>query len=49
MEKLMTRGSQDAYTGYGAKWTALRKAPNKWAASCLAANDKAYFLSLIHI
>ena len=34
MEKLMTRGSQDAYTGYGAKWTALRKAPNKWAASC---------------
>lgn len=43
MEKLMTRGSQDAYTGYGAKWTALRKAPNKWAASCLAANDKAYF------
>lgn len=39
----MTRGSQDAYTGYGAEWTRLRKAPNKWAASCLAAGEKAYF------
>lgn len=43
MEKMMTRGSQDAYTGYGTKWTSLRKAPNKWAASCLEAKDKAYF------
>lgn len=43
MEKLMTRGSQDAYTGYGAKWSSLRNAPNKWAASCLEADDKAYF------
>ncbi|HZH71148.1 MAG TPA: hypothetical protein VFD91_01545 [Mariniphaga sp.] len=43
MDPLVTRGSQDAYTGYGAEWTKLRKAPNAWAASCLAANDKAYF------
>lgn len=38
-----TRGSQDAYTGYGADWSKLRKAPNRWAASNLAAHDKAYF------
>lgn len=43
MKKMMTRGNQDAYTGYGAKWTALRKAPYQWAASCLGANDKAFF------
>lgn len=43
MEKLMTRGSQDAYTGYGAQWSYLRKAPHSWAASCLAADDKCYF------
>lgn len=43
MERLMTRGSQDAYSGYGADWSYLRKAPHSWAASCLAANDKCYF------
>lgn len=43
MAELNTRGSQDAYTGYGAEWLKLRNAPNKWATSCLAANDKAYF------
>ena len=43
MAKLVTRGSQDAYTGYGHAWTSLRKAPNDWAASCLASGDKAYF------
>ena len=43
MTALNTRGSQDAYTGYGADWSRLRNAPNDWAASCLAANDKAYF------
>lgn len=43
MEKMMTRGSQDAYSGYGAKWSSIRKAPHSWAASCLKANDKAYF------
>lgn len=40
---LMTRGSQDAYSGYGAEWTRIRKLPNAWAASVLSANDKAYF------
>lgn len=40
---MVARGSQDAYTGYGADWSELRNAPNKWAASCLAAKDKAYF------
>src|SRR5690606_6939720 len=39
----MTRGSQDAYSGYGASWTQIRKMPNEWAASVLAANDLAYF------
>ncbi len=43
MAELTTRGSQDAYTGYGAEWTKLRKAPEGWAASCLEANEKAYF------
>jgi hypothetical protein len=43
MADLVTRGSQDAYSGYGATWTDIRKAPNAWAASCLAAKDKAYF------
>jgi hypothetical protein len=38
-----TRGSQDAYAGYGHDWAAIREAPNDWAASCLAAHDKAYF------
>lgn len=42
MEKLMTRGNQDAYTGYGATWSELRKAPYRWAASCINANDKAF-------
>ena len=43
MAPLMTRGSQDAYTGYGASWSNLRHMPNDWAASCLNAGDKAYF------
>lgn len=43
MEKMMTRGNQDAYTGYGSKWSDLRKAPYEWAASCIGANDKAFF------
>lgn len=40
---LMTRGSQDAYAGYGADWSRIRTLPNKWAESVLTANDKAYF------
>jgi hypothetical protein len=43
MAELNTRGSQDAYAGYGHEWSSIRKAPNNWAASCLAAKDKAYF------
>ncbi len=45
MEGLVTRGNQDAYTGYGLDWSKIRKAPNtwEWVASCLAANEKAYF------
>ncbi len=43
MADLVTRGSQDAYTGYGAEWSKLRTAPVGFAASCLEANDKAYF------
>src|SRR5690606_29913899 len=33
----MTRGSQDAYAGYGAEWSAIRTMPNEWAASVLEA------------
>ena len=40
---LMTRGSQDAYSGYGAEWSKIRTLPNKWAESVLSANDMAYF------
>lgn len=43
MHKMMTRGSQDAYTGYGAKWTELRNFPYPWAKSCLDAKDLCYF------
>ena len=43
MAPLMTRGSQDAYSGYGASWTNMRNMPYGWAGSCLAAEDKAYF------
>ncbi len=38
-----TRGSQDAYTGYGADWSKLQNAPDEWASSNLDANNKAYF------
>ena len=43
MHKMLTRGSQDAYTGYGAKWSKLRKHPSPWAKSCLEAKDLCYF------
>lgn len=43
MAEMVTRGSQDAYAGYGHEWSSIRKAPNNWAASCLAAKGKAYF------
>ena len=43
MHKMMTRGSQDAYTGYGEKWSTLRNFPYPWAKSCLEAKDLCYF------
>lgn len=43
MSVAVTRGSQDAYTGYGADWSKIRNAPNSWAASCLESKEKAYF------
>ena len=43
MHKMMTRGSQDAYTGYGEKWSTLRKGLYPWAKSCLDAKDLCYF------
>lgn len=43
MHKMMTRGSQDAYTGYGAKWSKLRNHPSDWAKECLEAKDLCYF------
>jgi hypothetical protein len=41
--RLVTRGAQDAYSGYGHDWTEIRTAPYEFAASCLNAKDKAYF------
>lgn len=43
MHRKMTRGSQDAYTGYGAKWSKLRTHPSEWAKDCLEAKDLCYF------
>lgn len=43
MAKMVTRGNQDTYTGYGRPWHDLRKIPYGWVASCLEAKDKAYF------
>ena len=43
MHMMMTRGSQDAYTGYGEKWSTLRKYPYDWAKSCLDAKGLCYF------
>jgi len=39
----MTRGSQDAYTGYGEKWSTLRNGLYPWAKVCLEAKDLCYF------
>ena len=43
LKKMLTRGNQDAYTGYGATWTALRNAPYPRAAYVLEAKDQCYF------
>ena len=39
----VTRGNQDAYTGYGKKWSELRNAPYESAAECLKDSARAYF------
>lgn len=43
LHRKMTRGSQDAYTGYGHDWSELRNHPYPWAKSCLEAHDLCYF------
>lgn len=40
---MITRGNQDSITGYGAKWTALRRWPNKATRTLIESNDRAYF------
>ena len=41
--KMLTRGSQDAYSGYGRTWTSIRQMPSPWAKSCLEAEELCYF------
>ena len=43
VHRKLTRGSQDAYTGYGRNWSVLREMPSPWAKSCLDAHDLCYF------
>jgi len=43
MHPMMTRGSQDAYSGYGATWSNIRNMPTPWARECLQAKDLCYF------
>ena len=43
MHRKMTRGSQDAYTGYGHDWSDLRNYPYPFAKECLEARDLCYF------
>ena len=43
MHRKLTRGSQDAYTGYGNDWSLLRNYPYPWAKKCLEARDLCYF------
>ena len=43
LHRKLTRGSQDAYTGYGHDWSELRNHPYPWAKSCLEARDLCYF------
>ncbi|MDD2599871.1 MAG: glycosyl hydrolase family 2 [Kiritimatiellae bacterium] len=40
---LVTRGTQDAITGYGAEWSKLRSWPSGFAADCLKNNTRAWF------
>ena len=41
--RMMTRGSQDCYTGYANDWSKLRNYPTPFAKSCLEAKDLCYF------
>lgn len=43
MHPMMTRGNQDAYTGYGVDWSELRAHPYPFAKSCLEAGGLCYF------
>ena len=43
MHRMMTRGSQDAYSGYDHNWSRVRRIPNDWARQCLEARDLCYF------
>ena len=40
---LVTRGTQDAVTGYGAEWSVLRRWPQGLAADCLKNHIRAWF------
>lgn len=40
---LVTRGTQDAVTGYGAEWTRLREWPTGFTADCLKNRARAFF------
>lgn len=41
--KMVTRGSQDSYSGYDNDWSHLRNIPSPWAKECLDAKDVCYF------
>ena len=43
MHRMMTRGSQDCYTGYDTDWSMVRNHPRDFAKSCLDAKDLCYF------
>ena len=43
MHRMMTRGSQDCYTGYETDWSMVRNHPRDFAKSCLEAKDLCYF------
>ena len=40
---MVTRGNQDAATGYGAEWSQLRKWPGAYRQDFLDSNERAYF------
>ncbi|MBQ7180091.1 MAG: glycosyl hydrolase family 2 [Bacteroidaceae bacterium] len=43
MHPMMTRGNQDAYSGYSNDWSRIRGIPFKWARQCLEAKGLCYF------